>query len=107
MQDPVRKPRLSRSNMPLFKTYVSASGRVLYWRWSRVPVILWLMLFGTWVSAALSIGWVGYLLTQSRAVRDASDFNLSVFLFLLCAFGGSVFGLGVYLLARPEEPGSD
>jgi hypothetical protein len=93
--------------MTLFKTYVSPAGRVLSWRWARVPVVLWLMLVGTWVSAGLSLGWIGYLLTQTRAVREASDFNLAVFLLLLCAFGGSVFGLGVWLLAKPEEPGED
>ncbi len=91
--------------MALFKTYISPSGQIVGWRWHRVPVILWLMAGGTWVSAGLAVGWAGYLLTQTRAVREASDFNLTVFLFLLCVFGGSVFGLAIYLLAQPEEPG--
>jgi hypothetical protein len=90
--------------MALFKTYIAADGRVLAWRWSRVPVVLWLMLFGTWAAAGLSLGWVMYLLTQTRAVREASDFNVAVFLIFLCAVGGSVFTLGVWLLAKPEDP---
>jgi hypothetical protein len=91
----------------LFKTYVTVDGRVVSWRWARVPVVLWLMLVGTWLSAGLSLGRAVYLMTQPVAVRDASDFNLTVFLFLLCVAGGAVFGLVVYLLAKPEEPGND
>lgn len=85
------------------KTYITADGRLVGWRWARVPVILWLMVTGCVLSALTLVGRVGYLLAQSGPIRPDDDFNLTVFLLLLSGAGASVFSLVIYLLARPEE----
>ncbi len=92
---------------PLSSTYLTADGRVVTYRWHRVPVVLWLMLVGSFVVATALLVQVALLLTREEPLRPEDDFNVIVFTMLLCLVASSVFGLGVYLLVRPEEAGDE
>lgn len=89
----------------LSKTYLTADGRVVSYRWRRVPVVLWLMLGGSLVTAMALLVQIGLLLIRREPLRPEDDFNVTLFTMLLCLVASSVFGLGVYLLVRPEEAG--
>ncbi|CCH02281.1 hypothetical protein FAES_4281 [Fibrella aestuarina BUZ 2] len=89
------------------KTYVTPDGRVVGWRWKRVPVILWLIVVGCTLSALTLMGRVGYLLARRGPIQPSDDFNLTVFTLLLAGGGALAFSLVVYLLARPEQPDTD
>lgn len=86
------------------KTYVTPDGRVVGWRWKRVPVVLWLMLVGSALTSLVLMARIGYLLARRGPIEPGDDFNLTVFTFLLSSGGVLVFSLVVYLLARPEQP---
>lgn len=90
---------------PLSKTYLTADGRIVSYRWYRVPVVLWLMLVGSLVTAIALLGQIGLLLIRREPLRPEDDFNVTVFVMLLCLVASAVFSLGVYLLVRPEEAG--
>jgi hypothetical protein len=85
-------------------TYVTPDGRVVGWRWKRVPVVLWLIVVGSALTAITLLIRIGYLLARSGPIQPDDDFNLTVFTFLLSGLGSLVFSLVVYLLARPEQP---
>lgn len=87
--------------------YVTPDGRVVRWRWKRVPVILWLIVVGSAISALVLLGRISYLLARRGPILPGDDFNLTVFTFLLAGGGALVFSLVVYLLARPERPDLD
>lgn len=84
-------------------TYLTPRGRIISWRWRRIPAILWLMLIGTVLSGLAALGRLVYLLARRGPIQSEDDFNLTVFLFLLCLIGAAVFSLVAYLLARPAE----
>ncbi|MBO0952239.1 hypothetical protein [Fibrella forsythiae] len=86
------------------KTYVTPDGRVVSWRWFRVPAVLWLIVVGSTLTALVLIGRIGYLLARTGPILPGDDFNLTVFTFLLSGAGALVFSLVIYLLAKPEEP---
>ena len=88
------------------RTYVSPDGRVVAWRWYRVPVVLWLIVFGATTTALILMGRIGYLLARTGPILPADDLNLTVFTLLLSGAGAAVFTIVVYMLARPEEPES-
>ena len=90
---------------PLSKTYLTADGRIVGYRWRRVPVVLWLMLGGSLLTAFALLIQIGLLLVRREPLRPEDDFNVMVFTLLLCLVAGSVFSLGIYLLVRPEEVG--
>lgn len=92
---------------PLSSTYLTADGRVVTYRWRRVPVVLWLMLVGSLIVAIGLLVQVVLLLIRKEPLRPEDDFNVMVFTLLLCLVASSVFGLGVYLLVRPEEAGDE
>lgn len=91
----------------LSKTYLTADGRVVRYRWHRVPVVLWLMVVGSAVTALALLVQIGLLLVRREPLRPEDDFNVTVFTMLLCLVASSVFGLGIYLLVRPEEAGDE
>ncbi|MEZ0540962.1 hypothetical protein [Fibrella arboris] len=86
------------------KTYVTPDGRVVSWRWFRVPAVLWLIVAGSTLTALALLGRIGYLLARQGPVLPGDDFNLTVFTLLLSGTGALVFSLVIYLLARPEQP---
>ncbi|RYF75765.1 MAG: hypothetical protein EOO39_06475 [Cytophagaceae bacterium] len=86
------------------KTYVTPDGRVVSWRWFRVPAVLWLIVIGSALTALALVGRIGYLLARTGPILPSDDFNLTVFTFLLSSAGALVFSLVIYLLAKPEEP---
>lgn len=86
------------------KSYVTPDGRVVSWRWKRVPAVLWLIVIGSSLTSLALIGRIGYLLARRGPIQPADDFNLTVFTLLLSGAGVLVFSLVVYLLARPEQP---
>lgn len=86
------------------KTYVTPDGRVVSWRWFRVPAVLWLMVTGSALTALALVGRIGFLLARRGPIQPGDDFNLTVFVFLLSGLGALVFSLVIYLLARPEQP---
>lgn len=86
------------------KTYVTPDGRVVSWRWFRVPAVLWLIVVGSTLTALTLVGRIGYLLARRGPIQPGDDFNLTVFTFLLSSAGALVFSLVIYLLAKPEEP---
>ncbi len=86
------------------KTYVTPDGRVIGWRWFRVPAVLWLIVVGSTITALILIGRIGYLLARQGPIQPGDDLNLTVFTFLLSGAGALVFSLVIYLLAKPEEP---
>jgi predicted small integral membrane protein len=86
------------------KTYVTPDGRVVSWRWYRVPAVLWLIVVGSTITALILVGRVGYLLARQGPIQPGDDLNLTVFTLLLSGAGALVFSLVIYLLARPEEP---
>jgi hypothetical protein len=86
------------------KTYVTPDGRIVSWRWKRVPVVLWLIVVGSALTAVALLIRIGYLLARSGPIRPDDDFNLTVFTFLLSGIGALVFSVVVYVLARPEQP---
>ena len=88
----------------LTKTYVTPDGRVVNWRWFRVPAVLWLIVIGSSLTALVLVGRIGYLLARTGPIQPGDDFNLTVFTFLLSAAGAVVFSLVIYMLAKPEEP---
>ncbi len=87
------------------KTYLTADGRVVGYRWYRVPVVLWLMLTGSIITVFALFIQIILLLIRQEPLRPEDDFNVMVFTMLLCLVASSVFGLGIYLLVRPEEAG--
>lgn len=91
----------------LSSTYLTANGRVVTYRWHRVPVVLWLMLVGSFITAVALFVQIALLLIRKEPLRPEDDFNVTVFTMLLCLVASSVFGLGVYLLVRPEEAGDE
>lgn len=86
------------------KTYVTPDGRIVGWRWKRVPSILWLIVVGSLLTSLALIGRIGYLLARPGPIQPGDDLNLTVFTLLLSGGGVLVFSLVVYLLARPEQP---
>ena len=90
---------------PLSKTYLTADGRVVSYRWHRVPVVLWLMLAGALITAFALFIQIAQLLIRREPLRPEDDFNVMIFTLILCLVASSVFSLGVYLLVRPEEAG--
>ncbi|HEX9956244.1 MAG TPA: hypothetical protein VGA96_03275 [Fibrella sp.] len=88
----------------LTKTYVTPDGRVVNWRWFRVPAVLWLIVIGSSLTALVLVGRIGYLLARTGPIQPGDDFNLTVFTFLLSGAGALVFSLVIYMLAKPEEP---
>ena len=86
------------------KTYVTPDGRVVGWRWYRVPAVLWLIVIGSGLVALVLVVRVGYLLARRGPILPGDDFNLTVFTLLLSGAGAVVFSLVMYLLARPEQP---
>ncbi|MBC8155827.1 MAG: hypothetical protein H7Z72_23305 [Bacteroidetes bacterium] len=92
---------------PLSKTYLTADGRVVSYRWHRVPVVLWLMLVGSILTAFALFVQIALLLVRREPLRPEDDFNVTVFTLILCVVASAVFGLGVYLLVRPEEAGDE
>ncbi|WP_375444289.1 hypothetical protein [uncultured Fibrella sp.] len=86
------------------KTYVTPDGRVVSWRWFRVPAVLWLIVVGSTLTAVTLVARIGYLLARTGPILPGDDFNLTVFTFLLSSAGALVFSLVIYLLAKPEEP---
>ena len=88
----------------LTKTYVTPDGRVVNWRWFRVPAVLWLIVIGSSLTALVLVGRLGYLLARRGPIQPGDDFNLTVFTFLLSGAGALVFSLVIYMLAKPEEP---
>ena len=85
-------------------TYVSPDGRVVGWRWFRVPAVLWLIVVGSTLTSLALMGRVGYLLARSGPIQPTDDFNLTVFTLLLSGAGAVVFSFVIFMLARPEEP---
>ncbi|MBO0934436.1 hypothetical protein [Fibrella aquatilis] len=85
-------------------TYVSPDGRVVGWRWFRVPAVLWLIVVGSALTAIALMIRVGYLLARRGSIQPGDDFNLTVFVLLLSGAGALVFSFVVFMLARPEEP---
>lgn len=92
---------------PLSKTYLTADGRIVRYRWHRVPVVLWLMLVGSLITAVALMVQIVLLLIRREPLRPEDDFNVTVFTLVLCLVASSVFSLGVYLLVRPEEAGDE
>ena len=86
------------------KTYVTPDGRIVSWRWYRVPAVLWLIVVGSSLTALVLVGRVGYLLARRGPILPGDDFNLTVFTLLLSGGGAVVFSIVMYLLARPEQP---
>ena len=86
------------------KTYVSPDGRVVGWRWFRVPAVLWLIVVGSTLTSLALLGRVGYLLARQGPIQPGDDFNLTVFTLLLSGAGAVVFSFVIFMLARPEEP---
>jgi predicted small integral membrane protein len=86
------------------KTYVTPDGRVVSWRWFRVPAVLWLIVVGSTITALILVGRIGYLLARRGPIQPGDDLNLTVFTLLLSSVGALVFSLVIYLLAKPEEP---
>ncbi|MEZ0487775.1 hypothetical protein [Fibrella aquatica] len=86
------------------KTYVTPDGRIVSWRWFRVPAVLWLIVVGSILTALTLVVRIGYLLARQGPIQPGDDFNLTVFTFLLSGAGALVFSLVIYLLAKPEEP---
>lgn len=86
------------------KTYVTPDGRIVSWRWFRVPAVLWLIVIGSTLTALALVGRIGYLLARTGPILPGDDFNLTVFTLLLSSAGALVFSLVIYLLAKPEEP---
>lgn len=86
------------------KTYVTPDGRVVSWRWFRVPAVLWLIVVGSTITALALVGRIGYLLARQGPIQPGDDLNLTVFTLLLSGAGALVFSLVIYMLARPEEP---
>lgn len=86
------------------RTYVTPDGRVVSWRWFRVPAVLWIMVVGSTLTALALVGRIGYLLARRGPILPGDDFSLTVFTFLLSGAGALVFSLVIYMLARPEEP---
>lgn len=90
---------------PISKTYLTADGQVVSYRWHRVPVVLWLMLTGSLITAFALFIQIALLLIRREPLRPEDDFNVTIFTMLLCLVASSVFSLGIYLLVRPEEAG--